>query len=393
MEGGPGLVIECTNIWDPVEDAWAGPIGSQLGQNGNVAVDPLFCDPQGSNFTLSSISPCLNAPCGTMGAFGIGCYANSPRIISVNDVGNDQGRQVRLTWYRSNEDSIGGAVNGYAIYRRQDAYAASPAAIPSSGRELAALPGWDYVTTIPNRWDNVYQAVVPTLCDSTITAGECWSAFFVSALTPTGYYDSPVDSGYSKDNLAPPTPTSFAVSYNTGSGNRLVWDAVAANDWAGFRVYRGSTPGFTPSPVTLVQTTTQTTWDDPSYDGGDVQYRVTSFDIAGNESEPTSSTTVTVVGNTPQPLKLELGPNVPNPFNPSTTIPFTIPSAGRVTITIYNVSGARVRTLVNAEYQPGTHSAVWDGRNDAGATVGSGVYLARLAHAGAVQSRKMVVTK
>ena len=272
-------------------------------------------------------------------------------------------------------------------------YAASPGAIQSSGREPAALPGWDYITTIPNRWDNVYQAVVPTLCDSTITAGECWSAFFISALTPTAFYDSPVDSGYSKDNLAPPTPTSFAVSYNTGSGNHLVWDAVAANDWAGFRVYRESTPGFTPSPATLVHSTTQTTWNDPAYDGGVVHYRVTSFDVAGNESEPTSSTTVTAVGNTPQSLKLELGPNVPNPFNPSTTIPFTIPSAGRVTITIYDVSGARVRTLVNAEYQPGTHSVVWDGRNDAGATVGSGVYLARLAHAGAVQSRKMVVTK
>jgi hypothetical protein len=212
-------------------------------------------------------------------------------------------------------------------------------------------------------------------------------------MTPTGFYDSPIDSGYSKDNLAPPTPTSFAVNYNTGSGNHLVWDAVAANDWAGFRVYRGTTPGFTTSPASLVHSSSQTSWDDSAFDGWGVYYKVTSFDLAGNESDPSGSTTVTVVGNTPQPLKLELGLNVPNPFNPSTTIPFTIPSAGRVTITIYGVSGARVRTLVNQEYQPGQHSVLWDGKNDAGWTVGSGVYLARLAHGSEVQSRKLVVTK
>ena len=393
VEGGPGLVIECTNIWYPTEDAWAGSIGSQLGQNGNISVDPLFCDPQGGNFSLSSLSPCLDAPCGTMGAFGLGCYDARPRIISIKDVGNDQGRQVRLTWYRANDDFSGSPFDGYAVYRRQDLYAAPPEAIQSSGRGVVAIPGWDYVTTIPNRWDNVYQAIVPTLCDSTITSGQCWSAFFISALTPTAFYDSPVDSGYSKDNLAPPAPTSFAVSYNTGSGNHLVWDAVAASDWAGFRVYRGTTPSFTTSPVSLVYSTSQTSWNDSAFDGWDVYYKVTSFDLAGNESTPTGSATVTAVGNVPKPLTLELGPNVPNPFNPSTTIPFTIPSAGRVTITIYDVSGARVRTLVNAEYQPGGHSALWDGKNDAGWTVGSGVYLVKLEHLGRVHTAKIAAVK
>ena len=350
---GPEPIIECTNIWYPTEDAWAGSIGSQLGQNGNISVDPRFCDAVGGDFRLSSLSPCLDAPCGTMGAFGLGCYDARPRIISIKDVGNDQGRQVRLTWYRANDDFSGSPFDGYAVYRRQDLYAAPPTAIQSSGRGAVAIPGWDYVTTIPNRWDNVYQAIVPTLCDSTITSGQCWSAFFISALTPTAFYDSPVDSGYSRDNLAPPTPTSFAVSYNTGSGNHLVWDAVAASDWAGFRVYRGTTPSFTTSPVSLVYSTSQTSWNDSAFDGWDVYYKVTSFDLAGNESTPTGSATVTAVGNVPKPLTLELGPNVPNPFNPSTTIPFTIPSAGRVTITIYDVSGARVRTLVNRSISRG----------------------------------------
>jgi len=203
----------------------------------------------------------------------------------------------------------------------------------------------------------------------------------------------PVDSGYSKDDLAPPTPTSFAVSYNTGSGNHLAWDAVAADDWAGFRVYRGTTPGFAPSPSTLVFVTTQTTWSDPSFDGWDVYYRVTSFDQAGNESSPTVSSPVSGADGVANPLQLALGPNVPNPFNPTTTIPFTTPSAGRVTIAIYDVSGARVRLIVDREYQPGEHVAVWDGRNDAGSGVGSGVYLLRLTHGSQVRTSKLVLMK
>jgi hypothetical protein len=393
VEAGPGLVIECTNIWHPTENAWAGSIGSQLGQNGNISQDPVFCDDQNGNFSLSSISPCLDAACGTMGAFGLGCFDAKPVITNISDVGNDQGRQVRLTWYRAQDDFMGSPFDGYAIYRRQDLFAAAPEAVQASGRGAFAIPGWDYVTTVPDRADDIYQVIVPTLCDSTITSGQCWSTFFVSALTPTAFYDSPVDSGYSKDNLAPPTPTSFAVSYNTGSGNHLVWDAVAANDWAGFRIYRDDSPGFTPSPATLVHSTTQTTWDDPAFDGWDVLYRVTSFDLAGNESAPTESTPATGVNNGPRPLSLELGPNVPNPFNPSTTIPFTIPSAGRVTITIYDVTGARIRTLVNREYQPGHHSAVWDGRNDAGATVGSGVYVVRLGQLGHIFALRAVLLK
>jgi hypothetical protein len=67
------------------------------------------------------------------------------------------------------------------------------------------LDGWDYIATVPARGDAIYQYVAPTLCDSSISGGMCWSAFFVSAMTPDPltYFDSPVDSGYSLDNLAP----------------------------------------------------------------------------------------------------------------------------------------------------------------------------------------------
>jgi flagellar hook assembly protein FlgD len=90
---------------------------------------------------------------------------------------------------------------------------------------------------------------------------------------------------------------------------------------------------------------------------------------------------------------LSLGPNYPNPFNPSTRIPFVVPSAGHVTMTIYDVSGRRVSVLVDRTYDAGQHWAEWNGTNDAGNPVSSGIYVVRLDHRDDHRSMKLTVTK
>ncbi|RMF57205.1 MAG: T9SS C-terminal target domain-containing protein, partial [Calditrichaeota bacterium] len=61
-------------------------------------------------------------------------------------------------------------------------------------------------------------------------------------------------------------------------------------------------------------------------------------------------------------------------FNPSTTIKYALPSAERVNITIYNALGQKVKTLVNKHQDAGYYTVVWDGSNDVGEKVGSGIY-------------------
>lgn len=78
------------------------------------------------------------------------------------------------------------------------------------------------------------------------------------------------------------------------------------------------------------------------------------------------------------PTAFALDGNYPNPFNPSTTIRYALPEAAEVTIAIFNARGERVRTLVRARQTPGFRSALWDGRNDRGEAVSSGVYLYRM---------------
>lgn len=88
-----------------------------------------------------------------------------------------------------------------------------------------------------------------------------------------------------------------------------------------------------------------------------------------------------------------LSNNYPNPFNPTTVIEYTVPKAGKVTIAIYDVLGRKVRTLVDQNLTPGTYSAMWDGTNDAGQRVTSGVYFYQLNAENAVITKKMTFMK
>ncbi len=88
-----------------------------------------------------------------------------------------------------------------------------------------------------------------------------------------------------------------------------------------------------------------------------------------------------------------LDQNVPNPFNPNTTIAYSIQERGHVTLAVYDVTGRLVRTLVSDVQSPGGYSVVWDGRSDAGAAVATGVYFYKLDAKGFKQTRKMALLK
>jgi hypothetical protein len=88
-----------------------------------------------------------------------------------------------------------------------------------------------------------------------------------------------------------------------------------------------------------------------------------------------------------------LAQNYPNPFNPSTSIAFSIKEAGVVQLSIYNLHGQEVRTLINGQMNTGFHSVNWDGKDERGQIVPSGVYLYKLRVNGFAQTRKMTFMK
>jgi len=96
----------------------------------------------------------------------------------------------------------------------------------------------------------------------------------------------------------------------------------------------------------------------------DIQIPIKSGDVKGFE------------GAVPASFKVEQ--NSPNPFNPETVIKFSLPQDARVTLKVYNILGQVVNTLVDEALPAGNHSATWDGKNEQGRDVASGVYFYRI---------------
>jgi hypothetical protein len=301
-----------------------------------------------------------------------------PMNLAVNDVPNDQGRQVRLSWDRSRFDSPNSAylITDYAIWRRAD------------GGTAKAYPEgtWDFVATVPARGELTYQTVVPTLCDST-DAGICLSEFFVSATTadPLTYFDSEPGSGYSVDNLAPAAP----LNLNLAAGE-LYWDEAPEADFDYFTVYGSESPVFDPAAEVVAHTT------DPQFVVlGQTynHYYVTTTDFAGNEGEAAA---LQFVSNTPLPdlARNQLHANVPNPFNPQTAIKFELATVQRVSLTVFDVNGRRVRTLIQGETLGATsHERVWNGQDDSGRQAAAGVYFYLLQGEDFADTKRMVMVK
>ncbi|MCB2230547.1 DUF4397 domain-containing protein [bacterium] len=106
-----------------------------------------------------------------------------------------------------------------------------------------------------------------------------------------------------------------------------------------------------------------------------------------------SALTSQSAGSNTVPDSYELAQNYPNPFNPSTVISFSMPSAGHAKIEVYNVLGHRVTTLFDGQAGSGTTEVVWNGRNERGETVSSGVYFYRLTTDSYTDTKKMMLLK
>ena len=93
------------------------------------------------------------------------------------------------------------------------------------------------------------------------------------------------------------------------------------------------------------------------------------------------------------PNRYSISQNYPNPFNLSTAIRYTIPKRSKVTISIYNVMGRKVNTIVVESKRTGSHTAYWDGADKAGKVVSSGVYFYRIRAGDFVETKRMLLLK
>jgi hypothetical protein len=306
-----------------------------------------------------------------------------PIIESVADVGNDQGRKVRIRFQQSGLDRVECAtpITQYEIYRRNDPLPAGTVPTTATSRAQLEAAGWLLAGEIPAHGADVYMADAATDVDSTAIDGAYYSAFFIRTPTtnPLVYYDSPIDSGCSVDNLAPGVPGGLMLADGI-----LTWTAPNETDLGHFTIYGSATN--CRCRAVLIERTVMTTLDVTSHPYA--YYFVTATDRSGNEGEAAGAP----VG-APNPLSVLSISSYPNPFNPSTTIRCVLPHRGHVSLAIYDAGGALVTVLVDEDRDAGVKSVPWNGRDAAGSAVSSGVYFAQLRHDGETRSHKLLLLK
>jgi len=363
----------------------------------SYVLDDTDCDDTHSNVNPGATEFCdlLDNDCD--GQVDEGCAFLT--IESIRDVPNDQGRNVRITWVRASADSLAGSnpTTSYSIWRRYTPGLSATAR--SSGRtEIEPIPPttdalppgtWDFMTMVPAIQEQRYHYVAQTLSDSN-AAGIGQSVFLIRAHAGSLYSDAPIDSGYSVDNLVPPAPVAAEVHF-IGGGASLSWSPNPAPDFQQFHVYRGSSSSFMPGPGNRVHTTSAIAWTDPTGVAGHV-YKVTAVDFNGNESNATTASGPTGVGDG-VPTRTAIASVAPNPSRDATGISFDLSVGSEVRLEVLDMAGRLVRRLTAGHREAGHHPAVWDGRDERGGTVASGIYLVRLSTPARVDTRRIVISR
>lgn len=273
-------------------------------------------------------------------------FAQPPVIALVSDVPADQGGKVTLRILRASADAANETlpVIRYDVYRRIDPLLAPASAQPVKGAFPAAveLAGWDQVAAVTANGSAEYDVVVPTLENAT-QGTPYYNAFLVRAATsdPYTFVSSVTAYGYSIDNLAPSAPSPFKAAYVSG-GTHLHWGENSAADFATFRLYRGTSAGFTPGPANLVAATTDTGYVDIGPAGR--WYAISAVDVNGNESSyALIGPNQTTDAPGPAPLVFALERPWPNPaLGGRLNVRFTLPDASAARLELLDVTGRAV---------------------------------------------------
>jgi hypothetical protein len=179
-------------------------------------------------------------------------------------------------------------------------------------------------------------------------------------------------------------------SYWSGTHVEVTWRLTGADGWLDFDVFRreGSSEVFTRLNQNAVRREShEFVFQDRFVERGKRYiYRV----VIREDGEAITSFETTV--DAPE-VTFRLEQNHPNPFNPTTSIPFSVSRSERVVLAVYDASGRHITTLIDRDMVPGEYSEEWDGRDAHGNAVATGVYMIRLRQGQTALTRKAVLLK
>lgn len=345
-----GIYITNSNIKGGESGIDKGSTGWIKWQDGNITADPKFLGTDSQPYQLTALSPCINA--GSSDTTGLGLpdkdLAGNPRIY---------GGRIDMGAYEYQ-----GEWGSYQFNKEISASLASIAdtlVIPFSKTKLSMLF---------HSGNPVGKVFKVTGYGSSFPANVFNNKIFTKAL---GYYSIKSDSVF---EFSADLSFSYTDSLLNEAGipeNNLeiaFWDD-SSKTWEAL-------PTIVDSDSKIASTT------------------ITHFSLwALTDKTDALISGIQEQGSMETINSFELYSNYPNPFNPKTTIHFMLPQNFHIRLTIYNILGQAVRTLINKDYSMGEHSIEWDGKDDSGAVLSSGVYIYELRSGSFIKRKKMTLLR
>jgi hypothetical protein len=314
----------------------------------------------------------LNEPCARINIYGTG--RNNWLITPPFEMngGNDYLKfDMALTQYGNGDSAELGEDDLFAIVISYD-----NGLTWSSSNTLQA---WTNETSIPNE-------TVPISISLPDFTGTVRIGFYGESFVANEDVDLFIDNVIiGPQNAILDEPVGLASGLENGNNIRLNWDILESYN-ASFRVYRNDV---------LLEEISGGTFEyiDENLENGSYSYKVSALfgniEIFSDVTEPIE---INVANNDVVTLPLQLF-NYPNPFNPDTTIQFHLNEKQHVSLKIYNAKGQKIRTLANQIFEADTHSVRWNGTDDSGTSISSGIYFYVISTPTEKQTRKMILMK
>ena len=334
-------------------------------------------------------------------------------FTALVDVPVDQGGKLSVYWRASERDTTPmNSVGSYMLWRQMPTIFAQ-ARLTGGARSLAegeapqatdlgairvrsdatTTTYWEYLGSTPARGWAGYGMTVNTRSDAHWSWGYVpYEVFIVETVSPMGVVmgTSAPDSGFSMDNLSPAIPTAFTGVRSAGA-THLTWAASSEPDFAVYRLYRGTSAGFVPSPSNLVAELTSPGFVDAA--AANSFYKLAAVDVHGNASGEALLAPTQTLDTPAAAATLAFAPVSPNPARGSVSLAFTLPVASHVRLAVYDAQGRVTRTVVDGERPAGPNAFQWDLRDGEGRALAPGLYLARLATPAGTLVRRFAVVE
>ena len=376
----PEQIIGIAEIsYSNIQSGWNG--------EGNIDLNPLFCNPDSSDFSLAENSPCVGTGenGSNIGALGVGCEAISLAPVIEDIVDQQTNEDEPLTVNISASSQMGSELSYFA----ESDTSAMPVYMDGSIVAIGLEVNWNGVGTITVIVSDENGLSDTTSFDVTVNpVNDMPEEFTILYPTLSDTFSTHIDNDTA-------IPFRWEESHDVDSD--ISYRLTIELEFFG-NTYTDIHENITDTTLSVPSNSLDPLLNVTSQDGAVFTYYVHASDEENEVPSDSgqfvlSNSSLSTINKDILPETFALHQNYPNPFNPITSIRYDLPEDGLVNITIYDMMGRIVKTLVNSSQTAGYKSIVWGTVDDRGHSVSAGLYIYSITAGNYRANKKMILLK